>query len=187
MNINVSIHPIVSTYSIVSMLEHQSVKQKLLKIIDETPSDNSNPDISKVDWAQGSHGDRPWIVLIKPIIDSYLKILGHANGYENATITDLWYQQYQKKDKHDWHIHGQQMVGVYYTELPEDCPITELVSPYLHNTKIVPNIKEGDILIFPSSIVHRAPLVKSGRKTIISWNFHWEQANTTTIDMINKL
>lgn len=186
MNINVSISPIVSTYSIVSILEHQHVKQTLLEIIDNTPSDNSNPDITKVDWANGEHGDRPWIMFVKPILDSYMKILGEATGYENATITDLWYQQYEEADFHDWHLHGQQMVGVYYLELPEGSPKTELVSPFLHNQKIIPNVNEGDILIFPSEIIHRAP-TNNSRKTILSWNFHWENANQKTIDMINKL
>ena len=187
MNIDVKIHPITCSYTIISVIDHTRIKDILLPMIDSMPSDNSNPDISKVDWALSEHGDRPWISFIKPILDNYMKILGDATGYENCTITDLWFQQYIENNQHDWHVHGQQMVGVYYLELPEDSPITELVSPFLHNTKIVPDVKEGDILVFPSEVVHRAPKVTTGRKTILSWNFHWEAPHKKTLEIINTL
>ena len=187
MNLDVKIYPITCAYSSVSMFEHQMVKETLLPMIDEQPFDGSNPTIKKVDWHSSTHFDRPWINFIKPILENYMDIMGTALGYENPTITDLWFQQYHEDNYHDWHIHGQQMVGVYYLELPEDAPKTELISPFLHKDKHVPDIKEGDILIFPSEVVHRAPVVGTSRKTILSWNFHFEQPNRKTLESINKL
>ena len=187
MNLDVKICPITCSFSTVHVIEHSMIKEKILSMIDLIPSDNKNPNISKVDWFSSTEAERPWISYVKPILDSYMKVIGEATGYENATITDLWYQQYIEGNFHDWHIHGQQMVGVYYVELPEGSPKTELVPPFLHDTKIIPDINEGNILIFPSAIPHRAPTIKNGRKTIISWNFHWEQNNPKTFEVLNLL
>jgi hypothetical protein len=184
MNLDVKLFPITCAYSSVSMIEHQMVKTTLLPMINEHPFDASNPTIKKVDWHSSTHFDRPWINFVKPILENYMTIMGTALGYENPTITDLWFQQYYENNHHDWHIHGQQMVGVYYLELPADAPKTELVSPFLHKDKHVPDVKEGDILIFPSEVVHRAPMVGKTRKTILSWNFHFEQPNRKTLESI---
>lgn len=188
MNIDVSITPINSFYAVVGVLEHQTIKNTLLDYIDSEPADQSNPTISKVDWGNSEHGDRPWLPIIKPVLDNYITIVGTALGYANPAITDLWFQQYTKSNYHDWHIHGQQMVGVYYLELPESTPKTELINPFMNSSKITVDVKEGDILIFPSYIIHRAPeIISNVRKTIFSWNFNYEQPTQQTLNKINAL
>ena len=187
MNIDVKISPISCAYTSATMIEHEVVKKTLLPLIDSQPFDGSNPTIKKVDWHSSTHFDRPWINYIKPILQNYMVIMGTALGYENPNITDLWFQQYTDGDFHEWHVHGQQMVGVYYLELPDDAPRTELVSPFLHKDKFIPNVKEGDILIFPSIIVHRAPVVGTARKTILSWNFTFERPDKNTVSIIDNL
>jgi hypothetical protein len=187
MNLDIKLYPITCAYATVSMVEHKSIKETLLNIIDAEPFDGTNPTIKKVDWHSSTEFDRPWINLIKPILENYMKIMGEALGYENPTITDLWFQQYHDKNHHPWHIHGQQMVGVYYLELPDDAPRTELVSPFLQKDRLFAEVKEGDVLVFPSEVVHRAPVVNNMRKTILSWNFHFEQPNRKTLEIINKL
>jgi hypothetical protein len=187
MNLDIKVSPITCAYATVGLVEHNHVKENLISLIDAEPFDGSNPTIKKVDWHSSTHFDRPWINFVKPILENYMTIMGTALGYENPTITDLWFQQYHENNFHEWHIHGQQMVGVYYLELPDDAPRTELVSPFLHKDKVVCDVKEGDILIFPSEIVHRAPIVGKTRKTILSWNFHFEQPNRKTLEIIKKL
>jgi hypothetical protein len=187
MNIDVKLYPITCAYATASMVEHEMVKEKLLSMIDAEPFDGTNPTIKKVDWHSSTEFDRPWINFVKPILQNYMIIMGNAIGYEKPTITDLWFQQYHESNYHDWHIHGQQMVGVYYTELPEGTPKTEMVAPFLHKEKFFADVKEGDILIFPSEIVHKAPIVGKTRKTILSWNFHFEQPDSVTLDKLNKL
>ena len=45
---------------------------------------------------------------------------------------------------------------------------------YNINKKITIDAKEGDIVIFPSFIIHRAPKVQSDtRKTIVSFNLEF--------------
>jgi len=44
------------------------------------------------------------------------------------------------------------------------------------NKVISVDVKEGDILIFPSMIIHRAPeVINDSRKTIISWNLVYNE------------
>jgi hypothetical protein len=93
-------------------------------------------------------------------------------GYTGINVGNLWFQQYIKNDSHTWHCHGETWVGIYYLELDPSSPITEIRDPMSKENIITPNIVEGDIILFPSYIVHRAPKINSDiRKTIISFNF----------------
>ena len=83
-----------------------------------------------------------------------------------------WYQQYYNGDTHSWHDHtgGSSFSFIYYLELPEGTPGTEFLDPWsgcIHT----PEVKEGDLLVFPSFVLHRSPPNQSDkRKTIISVN-----------------
>ena len=49
-------------------------------------------------------------------------------------------------------------------------------------------IKEGDILLFPSYTIHRAPRILSEtRKTIISWNCDFDMVNQRLLNTLDKL
>ena len=64
-------------------------------------------------------------------------------------------------------MHADNYTGVYYLNF-DGTDKTQLINP---NDKAVIDIeaKEGDLIIFPSSVVHRCPKV-SVDKTIISFN-----------------
>ena len=90
---------------------------------------------------------------------------------ENPKMVDLWFQQYVNNNSHGWHTHGNNFTGVYYLELNDCSPRTQLVEPISFKMLEI-DAKEGDIVIFPSMFIHRSPLMKSNkRKTIISFNF----------------
>jgi hypothetical protein len=56
-------------------------------------------------------------------------------------------------------------------DLPEGAPKTQLLNPMNQKEIIELDVKEGDVLTFPSFILHRAPNVESNIvKTIISFN-----------------
>jgi hypothetical protein len=60
---------------------------------------------------------------------------------------------------------------VYYLELPTDGPKTVFKNPFNSEEIIYPDVKEGDILTFPSILEHCSPSNNSThRKTIISFN-----------------
>jgi ectoine hydroxylase-related dioxygenase (phytanoyl-CoA dioxygenase family) len=59
---------------------------------------------------------------------------------------------------------------VYYLDLPKDTPRTQWINPTNLSEETF-DVAEGDIIIFPSWLIHRAPQNKSKEmKTIISWN-----------------
>ena len=59
--------------------------------------------------------------------------------------------------------------------MPEDDKnnYTEFLSPNNFNSSFKIRVKEGDVIFFPSHLIHRAPaLRKDDTKIIISWNLN---------------
>jgi len=84
----------------------------------------------------------------------------------NDDINKYWFQQYFKGSDFNWHGHDQHWACVYYVELPDPTEATE----FLNFRQF--DIKEGDVIFFPTFLVHRSPMIKSDfRKTIIATNF----------------
>jgi hypothetical protein len=180
-----------SFYTISKLEEHTSIKNDLLSLIDSEPvaiksSDPTNS-ITKVDWESATNPNRPWTQILSPILINHLDQVGQTLGYKGCKINELWYQQYIYNDRHGWHVHGSNFTGVYYLELPENSPITEMVPPYEQNQIVNPVVEEGSILVFPSYTIHRAPIMQDNlRKTIISFNFDLYGIKPDVINFLNK-
>ena len=162
--------------------KHELIKYELLKKINaynaepfisySGNSDNLDAYISRCDWndaKQDKH--RNWVDFFLPhlridLLES-LKEINHTN----YTIQQIWFQQYETDSVHGWHTHSSTWTNVYFLELPYGTPKTQYLDS---NNQICEfNVKEGDILTFPSHIIHRAPInTCSRRKTIISWNMN---------------
>ena len=88
----------------------------------------------------------------------------------------MWYQQYGKNSKHQWHNHnGVNWSAVYYLNLPDDTG-TQIYD--ITEKKMLKdfNLKEGDLFIFPANLLHRSPPNKSDNiKTIISFNIDFKE------------
>lgn len=165
------------------LIDHDKIKNRLLELINETPyqetiTDNIDPStkwgsrISRCDWNYNDKKDRPWYKLFYPNFDLSVKKLMKESNYDTPLdVEDVWFQQYSNNDSHGWHIHRSQFTGVYYLEFPRGSAQTEIVSPFSNKKKKI-NVKEGDIIIFPSLWIHRAIHNKTKRKTIISFNFN---------------
>lgn len=79
-----------------------------------------------------------------------------------------WFQQYLQSSSFGWHGHNAHWAMVYYVELPEMTEATE----FLNFGQF--DVKEGDMIFFPTFLNHRSPEIKSNqRKTIISSNFEF--------------
>ena len=164
------------------LVDHDIIKDRLLKFIDETPYketlvDERDPStkwgsrISKCDWIYSDKNDRDWYKLLKPNFELSVKKLLKESYYDAPLkIDDIWFQQYEKDDSHGWHVHRSQFTGVYYLEFPRGSAQTEIVSPFSNRKRKI-NAKEGDIIVFPSLWIHRATHNKNTRKTIVSFNF----------------
>lgn len=173
---------------------HKEMKESILELINEQPNetlqvtdDYYGDNITKLDWSRATDITRPWTQYFYPRFKETLDKITHHCGYQTAKVNDLWFQQYYNQDRHGWHIHGSNLTGVYYLELPADVPKTQLVDPFTQSEIIIPEIEEGDFLVFPSIVVHRAPPNNSNlRKTIISWNWDFDLIRPEVLDKINN-
>jgi len=173
-------HHMNSFYLVDKIEQHTVIKDKILSLIQDLPLEPPRPvdwdhtadRVSKVDWRDSENMDRSWAKLFYPILRRKLQQMMHNVGYTGVNIGNLWFQQYIKSDFHKWHCHGETWVGIYYLELDTASPITEIRDPLSRENIITPDVVEGDIILFPSYVIHRAPEIHSDiRKTIISFNF----------------
>ena len=162
---------------------HKEIKTPLLSLIEDAEYDpcidlGCDTDITKTDWKNSDNFERPWVkflnqYLLNEILESYKDC-----GYDGFTLHEIWFQQYVQNSKHGWHTHSSNFTSVYYLELPDGTPKTQLVNPYNQSTIIEPEIEEGDILIFPSFVLHKAPPnLSEDQKTIISFNTNVTYSN----------
>jgi len=169
-------------YVIGQLEKHKEIKEQVLLEISQQenfttlsdPKDDVN--ISKSDWetSRWDHS-RPWANTLMQHLAPHLSDVITLMGYVEFKIHELWFQQYEKDSGHGWHVHGSNWTNVYYLEFPEDCPKTEFLDPYTQKTICEFDVKEGDVITFPSYVIHRAPVNNStNRKTIISWNMDTE-------------
>ena len=109
------------------------------------------------------------------VIKPYLKSFMDGNPVE---FVEMWYQKYYNMVEHKAHTHGfTGWSSIIYVEFdPEVHESTKFFSPFRQPwdcdvETFQPNIKEGDMILFPSSLLHEAPLNRSDkRRTIISYN-----------------
>ena len=92
----------------------------------------------------------------------------------NFSIDNFWFQKYKNSMNHDVHTHG--AVGyssVCFIEYDtNEHGSTTFISPFQNSNgiheKYQPEIKEGDIVFFPSNLLHYAPLNCSNKERIIA-------------------
>ena len=94
----------------------------------------------------------------------------------------MWFHRMNKGDYDNWHNHSFcQWVGVYFVDLPKG-EQTFLLD--YEGNKFQPNVSEGQLLIFPSTYIHKSPEVTK-RKTVINFNFN--VSSKYTKETINKV
>ena len=160
---------------------HKDIKNKLLSLISETPkkrwtSDEDRIDlgfdVSLTDWQVDGEFDYRKFYLEN--VNKYFERYDFINS-SKSLIHNIWFHQYHKNDYHDWHIHaGCQFASIYYLELPNKKYSTEFYDYKYKEIKKF-DVEEGDLIIFPSFIPHRAvKILDNDRKTIISANYSLE-------------
>ena len=174
---------------------HNQIKENLLSKINNSynhkidiKNQYYSDEIHKLDWSENLDFNREWVQLVKPKLEEHFNECANDLNYQNCQVVRMWYQQYIKNNTHGWHIHGENYTGVYYLEFPKGSPKTELLDQYNINKKITINAKEGDVVIFPSFIIHRAPkVINDVKKTIISFNLDFNLINPNILPTINSL
>ena len=115
-----------------------------------------------------------FLSMISPYLTQFLK---RAN-YKFCEVSRVWTQRYSKGDYHPPHDHGPEgFACVFYAQLdPEVHLPTEFIQPWIPHTgnrdmESPDNVVEGDLVIFPSNLMHMAPPHMSDKyRTIISFN-----------------
>jgi hypothetical protein len=193
--VNVYKHHLDSFYLTFQFSKHLEMKQTMLTLMAEqslesliVKDDYHGDNITKLDWSMATNFTRPWVNYFKPKLDALLNDVATVCGYIECHVDELWFQQYKLNDIHGWHTHGSNFTGVYYLDLSDDAPKTQLVNPFNQEQIIMPDIKEGDILIFPSFVIHRAPKIKENiNKTIVSFNCNFSKINVPVLNNITAI
>jgi len=157
---------------------HKKIKKDLLKLISKSKGDSyqnktstMTDDLSKTDWPLSNDFSRPWVKKYGPMIKDFLTKQVLELGYRKIDISRLWYQQYKQNQTHGWHHHARNYTGAYYVEFPKGSEPTQLLFAENLDKTFSVRAKEGDMILFPSYLIHRSPPIKNNkRKTIISWN-----------------
>ena len=180
-------------YTVTAFPHHEQMKENLLKLIAEqdAPCEKNasvyyNDAINKYDFNRCLDGDREWVKEFAPAVKPFMDTICESLGYQHCSLISMWFQQYVTGDTHGWHIHDSNFSCVYFLELPDAATATELINPFNQNDRIIPSVKEGDVLIFPSFVLHRSPMVTQGRKTSIAFNINVEMIRQDIINNLRK-
>ena len=147
------------------------IKDKLINEIRVSPGRQLD-DVTKTDWdgANYHHNSLYWNTIFPFIQESYNSIkLDSYKEYSNYVTVDwgyAWYQIYEKNSFHSYHTHpGCQYSNVFYVSLPNNKYRTE----FFGIGKL--NFEEGDLVTFPSYLLHRSPNnLEQNEKIVISFN-----------------
>ena len=106
--------------------------------------------------------------------DIYPELGQHLGGHQ---VVECWYQRYGKHDFHELHNHGALgWSAVFYAELdPNEHVGTTFYSPFQDAAgdliSCTPPVEEGDLIMFPSFLLHEATPCRSDKtRAIISFN-----------------
>tara|TARA_R110000772_G_scaffold3152_1_gene11437 strand:+ start:78 stop:581 length:504 start_codon:yes stop_codon:yes gene_type:complete len=153
---------------------HEEHKKIIIELIKKIPQNKLNEDqISHTDYNLPSTMRKDWQHYFYKNIYNYFKDsfedLIHVKLFTDA----LWFQWYETNDYHDWHTHPKcHFTNIYYLNLPNK-NIKTVVKDF-DNFKNF-DIKEGQILTFPSFWKHKSPPNNfKESKIIISFNTNVE-------------
>jgi hypothetical protein len=173
--------------------KHNFYKKELLNIFSleknfiEKKDEYYTDSIHKLDWHDSSNFNRDWVRLIIKDLQDYFENCLNVLNFEKVVVDNIWFQQYGLNGTHGWHTHGSNYTGVYYVDFEKNYAKTELINP-IDSNKITIDAEEGDIIIFPSFIIHRSALQKIQKtKTIISFNLTFEGVAKKYLNKINDI
>ena len=169
----------LNTYGFVNKVEkHNSFKKYMINYIKKQPTYRlieRLDDISNTDWKDSYNPNRPYVKKFAKLISPYLSKIGRVLKTKKFTIGNMWYQQYGKGSKHQWHHHvSSNWSAVYYLQLPNNLG-TELYDITESRTFDI-KLNEGDLFLFPANMLHRSPPNMTNKiKTIISFNIDFNE------------
>lgn len=148
----------VAGFSFIKQALVDSIKQST-SIYHETAKERH-----QTDYHLSKDIPRLYETLAMPHVLEHMRAFEKQHNFSGIELHHLWFQWYREGDYHDWHVHPYcHFTNVFYINLPDTSLATRV-----YGTDIV--VQEGDILTFPSFILHQAPIVDNSEKIIISFN-----------------
>ena len=168
--------PVETFFYITQVEEHEIVKPKILEAISQLginpgPKEEYNSHITNTDWHLPPNLQREYFKICFPLFSNHFNQIKNNYGWwYHEQLKNYWFQQYEKGDWHGMHIHNNCLFSsVYYLELPDGSSKTTFKTP---QRTFEVEIKEGEIITFPSIFFHESRENKSEkRKTVVSANF----------------
>jgi Putative 2OG-Fe(II) oxygenase len=162
-------------YIVDDLPRHDTLKDRVLEMIEKEKGStirSHGEKISNADWNE-DNSLREYIRIIYPVVNMFVSKHFRRMNYNEHKVGKMWFQQYETSDYHSWHRHnGSDWNFVYYLELPEDAPPTEFRNPLNKDETFMPEVKEGQCILFPAILEHRSNVnLSKNRKTIIAMNF----------------
>ena len=163
-----------------NVLDHTYAKKIIINCINNNSKSEINTGITDInqnifntDWHLPEplfFKDLDYKDVVSSILYNHNEALTRYLGYiEPIEYGKVWFQQYKKEDYHAWHRHKLCIFSnIYYVDLPTGSSKTSF---RLLGKEFQVEIKEGQILTFPSFIEHCSKLNLSNNiKTVISFN-----------------
>ena len=177
----VNVFELKSYYMVTDVVEHEENKSKLLKQIYDMPDSSMQGVSSKTDWNLPKDIEREYVVTFREMMRPYLQKIADRLICGAWDVHNIWYQVYKEGDSHPWHNHPQaNYTNVYYLSLPNSSMKTQLFDAMDKEEVKNIDVKEGQLLTFPASYIHRSPPYKPDKpkyfwskvedKVIISFN-----------------
>ncbi len=167
---NIAFSVPIFAYSIENWSDH---KEEILSLMELDKEEFHETDYFKFhrNGIQPTYASK-FFEIISPALDEF-------NGiYPNKfTISNCWAQKYSRGCLHPLHNHGALgYSAIFYASLESDHQPTSFFAPYLDFIEgdvieYVPQVSEGDIVFFPSALMHQCNVVQSDLpRVIISFN-----------------
>ena len=182
---------LISVYYFKDKLEeHNKIKNILINKINSSKKEEIKiknkyitDSISELDWSNSKDFNREWVKFIFPYLQNKFDKFAKEAGYQKSTIINVWFQKYHKNDTHGWHVHGENYTGVYYVSHKDKKNNTEYFD--FKDKKIKSfNVEEGDIIVFPSFLIHRSPKNNNLEdKLIISFNIEFNNVDIWSLNI----
>jgi len=173
----------------VAVSDWENKKSKLLKLIDFSDTSDQYCDSCDTDFYKYNN-KAPYLnefidivqTDLDKLVDYYTHLFRNRYGgdypFKSFDKWTLWSQRYGKRQYHGVHNHGLMKIScVLYVEFDDKLhfPTTFYSphpNPYFGNTdKVSPPVVEGDIVTFPSVLLHESPASQTETpRTIMSFN-----------------
>ena len=156
-------------------VNHESARHNIIKEIQTTPKYSIRSEdiqLTDCDWHLRESYPKTYWPYAFDAISPCITQSAVEMEFSRWEIGDHWYQWYEQGDYHNWHTHGNSMfVGVYYALLPSGSPS---ITFNWQGELITFDVEEGDVIIFPAYLRHKASVNESSEtKVILSFNLNY--------------